>query len=126
MVDHLRDRLGCSRLNLKMGMALLKQESCTPKDFARMFEGQARDAGIGDEDAKVLLVGSLNRNTLQRMDTYVTTMAWGGLMSHHETMTERLQRVPFAFMLGFLKQSHLTDIAESGAGRTALPPAPAT
>ena len=64
MVDHLRDRLGCSRLNLKMGMALLKQESRSPKDFARMFEGRARDAEISDEDAKVLLVGSLNKETL--------------------------------------------------------------
>ena len=36
------------------------------------------------------------------MDKYVTSMAGGTLMSH-ETMTERLQRVLYSFMIGFLK-----------------------
>ena len=31
------------------------------------------DAEMAEEDAKVLLVGSLNKDTLTRLDTYVTT-----------------------------------------------------
>ena len=44
------------------------------KEFAREFERRAADAGMSDEDAKVLLVGSLNKEMLQRLDTYVATM----------------------------------------------------
>lgn len=73
MMEHLRDRLGCSRVNLKLGLAFLRQENMPMRDFAREFERRARDAEVVDDDAKVQLVGSLNKETLQRLDTYVTT-----------------------------------------------------
>lgn len=34
------------------------------RDFAREFERRARDAEVVDDDAKVQLVGSLNKETL--------------------------------------------------------------
>ena len=43
------------------------------KEFAREFERRAQDAEMAEEDAKVMLVGSLNKETLSRLDTYVTT-----------------------------------------------------
>ena len=55
-----------------------------------------------EEDAKVLLVNSLNRDTLSRLDTYVTTSD-PGQATHKETVQERLGRVSYTAMLGFLK-----------------------
>jgi hypothetical protein len=72
-MEHLRDRLGCSKLYLKLGLAFLKQETRSMKEFAREFERRARDAEMTEEDAKVLLVGNLNKDALSRLDTYVTT-----------------------------------------------------
>ena len=72
-MEHLRDRLGCSRVNLKLGLAFLKQETRSMTEFAIEFERNARDAEMYDDDAKVLLVGSLNKDTLARLDTFVTT-----------------------------------------------------
>ena len=72
-MEHLRDRLGCSRANLKLGLAFLRQETCSMKEFAREFERRAQDTEMVEEDAKVMLVGSLNKETLSRLDTYVTT-----------------------------------------------------
>ena len=64
MMEHLRDRLGCSPINLKLGLATLRQETRSTREFAREFERRARDAGMNSEDAKVLLVGSLNPETI--------------------------------------------------------------
>ena len=110
LMEHLRDRLSCSKLNLKLGLAFLKQETRSMKEFAREFERRARDAEMTEEDAKVLLVGSLNKDALSRLDTYVTT-TYPGEVRAKETIQERLRRVSYAAMLGFLKQSNLTDIA---------------
>ena len=38
MMEHLRDRLGCSSINLKLGLATLRQETRSMKEFAREFE----------------------------------------------------------------------------------------
>jgi hypothetical protein len=85
MMEHLRDRLGCSRVNLKLGLAFLRQETRTMTEFATEFERRARDAEMGDDDAKVLLVGSLNTQTLSRLDTFVTT-TFPGEFRNKETM----------------------------------------
>ena len=60
LMDHIRDRLGCSKHNLKVGLALLRQNVHSTKDFAREFERRAKDAEMGDEDAKVMLITALN------------------------------------------------------------------
>ena len=59
------------------------------KEFAREFKRRARDAEMTEEDAKVMLVSSLNREALSRLDTYVTTI-YPGEMRSRETMQERL------------------------------------
>mgnify|MGYP000737123253 CR=1 FL=1 len=43
------------------------------RDFAREFERRAVDAGLSEEDSKMMLVSSLNGQTLRRLDTYLTT-----------------------------------------------------
>ena len=64
MMEHLRERLGCTRVNLKIGLARLQQEGRTMKEFARQFERRAVDAEVLDEDAKILLISALNMDTL--------------------------------------------------------------
>ena len=119
LLEHLRDRLGCSRVNLRWGLAWLRQETRSMREFAREFERRAQDAGLTDEDAKVFLVGNLNKEALAKLDTFVTTQD-PSAASAYETAQERLQRVSYATMIQFLKQSNLTDIAARGAGGTAL------
>ena len=87
------------------------------REFAREFERRAQDAEMAEEDAKVLLVGSLNKDTLSRLDTFVTTRE-PGVAAGKETIQERLRRVPYSAMLSFLKQSNLSDLAKNGAGGT--------
>jgi hypothetical protein len=53
-------------------------------DYAQEFERRARDAEMSEESAKVLLVGTLNKDTLVRLDTYVTT-AFAGEVTGRET-----------------------------------------
>ena len=57
---------------------------------------------MAEDDAKVLLVGSLNKDTLQRLDTYVMTRD-NDEESRKGTIQDRLRRVSYASMLGFLK-----------------------
>ena len=89
------------------------------REFARLFERRAADAGMVEDDAKVLLVGSLNKDTLQRLDTYVMTQD-NDEESRKGTIQDRLRRVSYASMLGFLKQSYLTELASKGARATSL------
>ena len=110
LMEHLRDRLGCSRVNLKLGLACLKQESRPMKEFAREFERRALDAELTEEDAKAHLVGNLNRDSLMKLDTFVTTQDPSAAAAK-ETIQQRLGRVSYASMISFLKQSNLTDIA---------------
>ncbi len=79
-------------------------------DYAQEFERRAKDAGYGEEDAKVILAASLNQQTLIRLDTYVTA-SFPGQIHGTETMMERLARIPYIAMLTFLKQSSLLDLA---------------
>ena len=89
-------------------------------DYAQEFERRAKDAGYEGDDAKVLLAASLNESTLIRLDTYVTA-SFPGTRADTETIMERLARIPYKAMLGFLKQSSLVDLASQGAGSTLLP-----
>ena len=41
LLEHLRDRLGCSRVNLRWGLAWLRQETRSMREFAREFERRA-------------------------------------------------------------------------------------
>ncbi len=47
------------------------------KEFAWEFERRAQDAEMAPEDAKVMLVGALNKETLAQLDTFVTTKGPG-------------------------------------------------
>ena len=51
-------------MNLELGLAFLRQETRSMNKVAREFEQRAADAGMADKDVKVLLVGSLNKDTL--------------------------------------------------------------
>ena len=119
LMDHLRDRLGCSKINLKLGLALMKQDGRATKEFAREFQRRALDAEMSDDDAKAQLVSSLDKDTLIRLDNYMMREP-GVAASHKETAEERLRRVSYASMIAFLQQSNLTDIARQGAGGTGL------
>ena len=80
------------------------------KEFAREFERRALDAELTEEDAKAHLVGNLNRDSLMKLDTFVTTQDPSAAAAK-ETIQQRLGRVSYASMISFLKQSNLTDIA---------------
>ncbi len=119
MMEHLRERLGCSAINLKIGLATLRQETHSMKEFARKFERRVQDAGYNDEDAKVLLVSNLNSQTLHKLDKFIATRDPSAAVAK-ETTTERLRRISYPAMISFLKQSNLSDIASTGAGGTGL------
>ena len=126
MLEHIRDRLGCNSVNLRWGLAFLKQGGMSAKDYAWEFERRARDAELSEVDAKVFLVGNLNPTTLARLDTYVTARTPSGasrfpaVRKDKESVEQRLGKVPYGAMIGFLKESNLTDLALSGAGGTGL------
>ena len=119
LMEHLRDILGCSAINLKLGLATLRQETHSTKEFAVEFSRRVKDAGYADDDAKVLLVSNLNKSTLSKLDTFIATRDPSSA-SAKETTVERLRRISYPDMIGFLKQSNLTDIASQGAGGTGL------
>ena len=72
------------------------------REFAWEFEQCVRDAGVIKQDAKVHLVSVMNRDTLTRLDTYVT-MHGGNEMAHLETIQDRLGCIPYIQMLAYLK-----------------------
>ena len=74
--------------------------------FAQEFERRARDAEYDEEGAKALLISNLNPNTLFRLDTFVSTQ-FPHIAAGTESMTERLRRISYSAMMGFLKQSSL-------------------
>lgn len=57
-----------------------------------------------------MLISNLNQNTLFRLDNFVSTQ-YPHLAVGTESMTERLRRISYAAMLGFLKQSSLQELA---------------
>ena len=101
-MEHLRQLLQCTSANLKLGLVTLKQGERGMTDYAQELERRAKDAGYGEEDAKVILAASLNQQTLIRLDTYVTA-SFPGQIHGTETMMERLARIPYGAMLNFLK-----------------------
>ena len=121
LMEHLRDRLGIDQVNLRLGLETLRQDGRSMKDFAREFERRVQDADYPENDAKVLLIKSLNSDTLNKLDTYIATQVPSAGAAGKESRVQRLRRISYPTMLAFLKQSHLTDIAERGAGGTTLP-----
>ena len=89
------------------------------KEFGVEFARRVKDAGYADEEAKVLLVSSLNDATLAKLDTFIATRDPSAAATQETTM-ERLARISYSDMIGFLKQSNLQDIATRGAGGTGL------
>ena len=53
-----------------------------------------------------MLISNLNPTTLFRLDNFVSTQ-YPHLAMGTESMTERLRRISYTTMLGFLKQSSL-------------------
>ena len=72
------------------------------KEFTREFERRAADSGLEEEHAKLILVGALNKNTLGRLDTYIS-MAFPPADGRKETMEDRLARISYLSILAFLK-----------------------
>ena len=94
--------LNCSKHNLKVALAMIKQGDREMSSFAADFGRRAVDAEMDAADAKVFLLGSLNQETLVRLDTYVST-AFPGETLGKETMQERLAHIPYLTMLNFLR-----------------------
>ena len=72
------------------------------EDFTREFERWAADSGLDEEHAKLILVGALNKDTLGRLDTYIST-AFPPADGKKETTEDRLARVSYQAILAFLK-----------------------
>ncbi len=72
------------------------------KEFTREFERRAADSGLDEEHSKLILVGALNRDTLGKLDTYIST-AYPPADGKKETMEDRLARVSYMAILAFLK-----------------------
>ena len=66
---------------------------------------------MGAEASKVHLVAALNKDTLRKLDAYVTLQG-GEEMAHLKTMPDRLHCITYVQMLSYLKQSNLTDLAK--------------
>ena len=66
------------------------------------FARRVKDAGYADDDAKVLLVSNLNKDTLTKLDTFIATRD-PSAASAQETTVERLGRISYPDMIGFLK-----------------------
>ena len=106
MTEHLKDKLGYNTAHLKIGLSLMKQGNQNMVTFAQEFERRAKDAEYDEDGAKALLISNLNQNTLFRLDNFVSTQ-YPHLALGTESMTERLRRISYTAMLGFLKQSSL-------------------
>ena len=72
------------------------------KEFAREFKRRAMDSGLDVDHAKLLLIGALNKETLSKLDTYIST-AFPPADGKKEAMADRLARVGYAAIISFLK-----------------------
>ena len=115
MTEHLQDKLGCNTAHLKIGLSLLKQGDRDMVSFAQEFERRAKDAEYDEEGAKALLISNLNPSTLFRLDNFVSTQ-YPHIAAGTESMTERLRRISYVAMMGFLKQSSLQELASNARG----------
>lgn len=70
-LGQIRERLGCTELNLRMGLASLKQGSMLSSDFAREFEHRAQDANMTEAEAKSAMLQALAPQTLERLDLFI-------------------------------------------------------
>ena len=72
------------------------------KEFAREFERRALDAGLEEDHSKLTLIGALNKVTLTKLDTYIST-AFPPADGKKEAMADRPARVSYRAILAFLK-----------------------
>ena len=63
-----------------------------------------------EEGAKALLISNLIPTTLFRLDNFVSTQ-YPYIAVGIKSMTERLRRISYTAMMGFLKQSSLQELA---------------
>ena len=69
----------------------------------------------------MLLVNGLNKETLTRLDSYIST-TYPAETGSQETIEDRLARVGYHAIISFLQQSNLTFLANNSARSTKLPP----
>ena len=72
ILNHIREHLGCTPFHLSMALQTMRQDRQPAASYAREFERRALDAGYQGDQAKPLLVASLNPETLSRLDSYLT------------------------------------------------------
>ena len=101
-----------------MGLASLKQGSMPSTDFAREFEHRALDANMTEAEAKSAMLQALAPQTLERLDLFIQSRTTETMP--HEGGIERLARISYRDIHGFLRQSHVSDIAAKGSGCTRL------
>ena len=96
-----------------MALQTIQQDRQPAASYAREFEHRAINAGYQREQAKPLLVASLNPDTLARLDSYLT-MQGGEEFATLETQNERLARVSYRRMLIYLCTSSLPELVAQG------------
>jgi hypothetical protein len=79
------------------------------------------DSQILEEYGKVLLVSGLNKETLTRLDSYIS-MTYLAETGAQETTEDRLASVGYHAIISFLQQSNLTFLANNRACSTKLQP----
>ena len=113
ILNHIREHLGCTPFHLSMALQTMRQDRQPAASYAREFERRAIDAGYQGEQAKPLLVASLNPDTLARLDSYLT-MQGGEEFATLETQNERLARVSYRRMLVYLRTGSLPELVAQG------------
>ena len=68
------------------------------------------DAAMSEEDAKALLIATLNNNTLAYLDNYVSMLREVDT-THLETTEQHLHKVSHQQILSYLKQGNLQELA---------------
>ena len=71
------------------------------REYVREFERKMVDSQIPEEYAKVLLVNGLNKETLTRLDSYIST-TYPVETGAQETTKGRLARVGYHAIISFL------------------------
>ena len=107
----MRDHLQCNIFNLSLGLVQMCQGKTPTCDFAQEFECCAHNVEMGAEASKVHLMAALNKDTLPKLDAYVTLQG-GEEMAHLETMPNRLHCIMYTQMLSYLNQINLIDLAK--------------
>ena len=65
--------MGCTKSRLTIGLSTLRQGDQTGREYVHKFKQKAVDSQILEEYAKVLLVNGLNKDSLTRLGSYISS-----------------------------------------------------